>query len=216
MRVIDIETWPRKEHFKLYKGLEFPHVNITVQVDITDLWTRRAFLDTSPTIALVYIITKAANRLPEMRQRIRGEDVIEHKVVHPTITILGDDDLFGMVSLEFDPDFKTFAAGAESAIEKSKGSAKLDEFPHDADFTRDDVLSISLLPWLAFTGFAITRKPAEDTIPLLLIGKVGQVGDRSHLPFYLSFHHALADGVHAARYVKFIEEEARELAASCN
>ena len=84
MRVIDLETLPCKEHFKLYKGLEFPHVNITVQVDITDLWTRRrVFLNASPTIALVYIITKAANRLPEMRQRIRGEDVIEYEVGPP-------------------------------------------------------------------------------------------------------------------------------------
>ena len=114
MRVIDLETWPRKEHFKLYKGLEFPHVNITVQVDITDLWTRHAFFNASPTIALVYIITKAANRLPEM-PTVRGEDVIEYEVVHPIITILGDDDLFGMVSLDFDPYFKTFAAGAKSA-----------------------------------------------------------------------------------------------------
>ena len=34
------------------------------------------------------------------------------------------------------------------------------------------------------------------------------------LPFYVNFHHALADGLHVARFVKYIEEEARALAES--
>jgi len=50
-----------------------------------------------------------------------------------------------------------------------------------------------------------------DCIPLLAIGKVQPDHDRFYLPFYMNFHHALADGLHAARYVKYIEEEAHDL-----
>jgi chloramphenicol O-acetyltransferase len=35
--------------------------------------------------------------------------------------------------------------------------------------------------------------------------------ERYLLPFYVNFHHALADGLHVARLVKYIEEETREL-----
>lgn len=214
MRVIDTLHWPRSTHFQLYSGFEFPHVNICVQVDITDLWNKRADVGASPTVALVHTITKAAHRVPELRQRIRGEEVVEHEVVHPLITILGDNDLFGVVTLTYHPSLATFAAQAAETIAKAKHNASLREFPHhqDGKFPRDDLLSITILPWLAFTGFSITRRPQNDCIPLLAFGRVQACADRYNMPFYVNFHHALADGLHAARFVKYVEEEAGALA----
>ena len=151
-----------------------------------------------------------------MRQRIRGEQLVEHEVIHPLITVLGDDDLFGVVTLTYEACFATFASKAAESLAKAKEGTSLNEFPHDQEgkFVRDDLLSITILPWLAFTGFAITRKPQVDCIPLLAFGKVQAVGDRYLLPFFVNFHHALADGLHVARFVKYIEEEAQELAGN--
>jgi chloramphenicol O-acetyltransferase type A len=53
-----------------------------------------------------------------------------------------------------------------------------------------------------------------DSIPLMALGKVQLEGDRNLLPFFVNFHHALADGVHIARFVEYLEGEARELANS--
>jgi len=212
MHVINQESWHRRNHYSLYKEFEFPHVNICVNVDITNLWTKRALTGASPTIALTYVITKAANRVPELRQRIRGEKVVEHVVIHPLITVLGDDDLFGVVTLTYDEDFKTFASLASEILASTKEGTSLDEFPHDqtGKFVRDDLLSITILPWLAFTAFSITRKPQVDCIPLLAFGKVQKVEDRYLLPFFINFHHALADGLHVARFIKYIEQEAQD------
>ena len=214
--MIEQQAWSRREHFRLYNGLDFPHVNVSVQLDITELWARRARAAASPTIALVYAITKAANRVPELRQRIRGEQVVEHEVVHPVVTVLGDDDLFGLVSLTYDASFETFASNATERLVRAKERTSLSDFPHnqDGESSRDDLLTISILPWLAFTGYAITRRPKEDCIPLLAIGKVEPAGDRFQLPFFVNFHHALADGLHIGRFVEYIEEEARELAGT--
>jgi chloramphenicol O-acetyltransferase type A len=216
MRVIDLESWPRREHFRLYSGMEFPHVGICVQVDITQLWANRARVDASPTIVLAYVVTKAANRVPQFRQRIRGERVVEHDVVHPLITVLGGDDLFGVLTLAYDPRFATFAADAEEHIAEAKDHASVAEFPHDqeGEFKRDDLLSITVVPWLSFTGFSLTRRPQVDTIPLLAWGKVLEEGDRNLLPLFVNVHHSLVDGLHIARFVEHIEEEARQLAAS--
>jgi chloramphenicol O-acetyltransferase type A len=213
MREIDQKHWHRKVHYDLYSGFEFPHVNICVQLDITEFWTYRARLDSSPTVSLVYVITKSANRIPEFKQRIRGKQVVEHEVVHPLITVMGEDDLFGVISLTYDPSFENFVGKASKKMTKAKEAASMDEFPHDqdGDFPRDDLLSITILPWLEFTGFSITRKPSEDTIPLLAIGKVHQDGILWKLPFFVNIHHALADGIHVARIVKNIEDESRFL-----
>ena len=213
MRLIEQEGWPRREHFRLYSGLDFPHVNICVQLDVTRLWADRAGAVVSPTIALVYAITRAANRVPELRQRIRGEQVVEHEVVHPVVTVLGDDDLFGLATLTYDACFATFASTATEELDRVRGEASLRDFPHSpsGEGSRDDLLTISILPWLAFTGYAVTRRPKADCIPLLAVGKVEEVGDRFRVPFFVNFHHALVDGVHVARFVKYIEEEALEL-----
>ena len=213
MRVIEQEDWARREHFKLYKGLDFPHVNICVQLDVTELWTHRARAGASPTVSLIYTITKAANRVPELRQRIRGEQIVEHEVVHPSVTVLGANDLFGLATLRYAAHFPTFASEAVDDMAKAKEVTSLNDFPRNPEgpLVRDDLLSITILPWMAFTSFAITRPPPE-CIPVLAFGKVQAAGDRHLLPFFVNFHHALADGLHVARFVQYIEEEARALA----
>jgi chloramphenicol O-acetyltransferase type A len=216
MRVIDLESWPRREHFRLFSGMEFPHIGLCVPVDITDLWANRARADASPTIARVSVITKAANRVPELRQRIRGEQVVEHNIVHPSIAVLGGDEVFGVCSLVYDACFATFAANAQECLAKAKERPSLTEFPHDqeGELERDDLLSMTVIPWLSFTAFSLTRRPQVDCIPLLAWGKVLEERERNLLPFFVNFHHALVDGLHIARFVEYIEEEARELAGS--
>ena len=215
MRVIEQESWPRSEHFRLYSGLDFPHVNICVQLDITELWADRSRAGASPTVALVYTIAKAGNRVPELRQRIRDGRIVEHEVIHPSITVLGDNDLFGLVTLTYDACYATFAPRAAEDLARAKQAASLNDFPgeQEGELARDDLLSITILPWLAFTSFAMTRRPAE-CIPVLAFGKVQAAGERYLMPLSVNFHHALADGLHIARFVKYVEEEARGLAGS--
>ena len=214
MRVIEQDSWPRREHFRLYSGLKFPHVNICVQLDVTELWTARAGIGASPTVALVYAVTRAVNRVPELRQRLRDGQVVEYDVVHPQVTVLGNDDLFGLVTLAYDPSFAAFAPRAAECLTRAGENVSLREFPYEQEgrSVRDDLISITILPWLAFTSFAITRDRTES-IPVLALGKVQASGDRYRLPFQINFHHALADGLHVARLVEHVEDEARELAA---
>ncbi len=216
MQVIEMEGWLREEHYRLFNEMEFPHVNLCVQVDITPLWMKRVQAGTSLTITLAYVITKAANRVPELRQRIRSEQIIEHDVVHPLITVLGEDNIFGVTPLVYHPHFITFARNAEKEIAKAMEKPSMTAFPHAQkfDILRDDLLSMTVLPWLAFTAFSITRRPKFDTIPILGWGKLVDVGGQHLLPFFINFHHALVDGFHIALFVKYIEEEARGLAGS--
>ncbi len=217
MRIIEIDGWHRKEHYELFNRFEFPHLNICAPIDITELWENRARSKVAPTITLVYIVTRAANRVPEMRQRIRGDRVVEHEVIHPLVTIMGKDDLFGVVTLDYDPDFETFSTLAAEKFEQAGGNTTIDEFPHQEqgqEDAKDDLVSFTILPWLAFSSFSFTRQPREDCIPLFAIGKVHKSEGRYLMPFFISFHHALIDGLHVARLVKTIEEEAQELAKS--
>ena len=35
MRKIDLHTWPRREHFDLFKAFNHPHFNMCANVDLT-------------------------------------------------------------------------------------------------------------------------------------------------------------------------------------
>jgi hypothetical protein len=38
MRTINLETWPRREHFNMFSKLDIPHFNICANVDLTSLY----------------------------------------------------------------------------------------------------------------------------------------------------------------------------------
>ena len=71
MRVIDLEKWPRREHFTFFREFAYPYWGITTDVDIAPL--RRALKErnVSLTVGLVYVVLRSANAVPEFRQRIR-------------------------------------------------------------------------------------------------------------------------------------------------
>jgi chloramphenicol O-acetyltransferase type A len=57
------------------------------EVDLTVFRAAVTQEGASFTTAIVYVIARAANDIPEFRQRIRGDTVVEHDVVHPSTTI---------------------------------------------------------------------------------------------------------------------------------
>jgi chloramphenicol O-acetyltransferase type A len=89
MRPIDMERWPRGEHFEFYGAFDHPHFGMCADLDLTRFQAVRKSHGYSMTVAIVYVLSRASNAIPEFRYRIRGRQVVEHEVVHPSITILG-------------------------------------------------------------------------------------------------------------------------------
>lgn len=196
MREIDVETWARREHFETFRAFHFPHFTMCADVDVTALLAAVRQRSASVTSAIVYVLARAANDIPEFRQRIRGDTVVEHVRVHPSITILVDDDLFSFCSLDYDDDFTAFAAHVQERV------AHVMKYPTLAGLPgRDDLLYMTAIPWVSFTSFShpIPSLPA-DSIPRFAWGKFHQNGNQEQMPLSVQGHHALVDGLHIARY----------------
>jgi chloramphenicol O-acetyltransferase type A len=196
MREIDVESWARREHFETFRSFHYPHFTMCAEVDVTGLLAAVEQSGVSVTAAIVYVLTRSANDTPEFRQRIRGDTVVEHTRVHPSTTILIDDDLFSFCTLDYDGDFAAFAAHVQERIAHVKESPTLAEVPG-----RDDLLYMTAIPWVSFTSFShpIPSLPA-DSVPRLAWGKFHQNGDQVQMPLSVQGHHALIDGLHIARY----------------
>ncbi|MGI9547038.1 MAG: CatA-like O-acetyltransferase, partial [Flavobacteriaceae bacterium] len=197
MKKVQFTNPHRKKHFDFFREMNHPHFNITAQVDIT-LFERYIKDHKLPfSISLVYFLTRTANEIPEFRWRIRGDDVVEHKAVHPSYTVSTESvDVFSFCTVPYSSDYDKFVQKAKAIQEKMW---------QDPDFEdeegRDDYLFLSGLPWIRFTSMqhAMQEHPG-DCVPRISWGKFYSSENKTLLPVSVQVHHALVDGRHVGAY----------------
>jgi chloramphenicol O-acetyltransferase type A len=202
MRYIDMQTWSRHNHFRLFSTFNHPHFSMCVNVDVTTFYPFVKRNGYSLTISMVYVISRASHAIPEFRYRIRGDQVVEHEIVNPGFSILIDKDLFSFCAVEYVENFSEFARRAEKNIADVKAHPDLENNP-----AKDDVLYMSPIPWVSFTSFShpMQLHPA-DSIPRFAWGKYFQENDTLKMPLSVQGHHAVMDGIHMGRFYETVQD----------
>jgi chloramphenicol O-acetyltransferase type A len=210
MRWIDMETWSRREHFRLYRAFDHPHFSVCANVDVTEFCPAVKQHGDSTTVAIAYVLARAANAIPEFRYRIHADGVVEHEVVHPSITILTADDLFSYCTLDYTEDFPRFAALAAERIAQVQAHPTLEDEPG-----QDDLLFMTAIPWIAFTSLTHPiHLERGDSVPRIAWGKFFKEGDALKMPLQVQVHHALMDGIHVGRYYARVQDYLNEPAST--
>jgi chloramphenicol O-acetyltransferase type A len=195
MRTVNMQTWSRRDHFELFNTFGYPHFGMCANVDLTKFYPAVKQHGHSLTIAMVYVITRVSNAIPEFRYRIRDEIVIEHEIVNSGFTFLTEEDTFRFCLAEYYEDFSAFAANASKCIAFAKENPLAKQAP------QDNVLYMTAIPWVSFTGFLhpMRLKP-EDSIPRFVWGKIFEEGNLLKMPLGVQGHHALIDGIHIGKF----------------
>jgi len=201
MRLINLETWPRREHYEVFSTWEYPHFSMCANVDLGVFYPYLKQHGISFNVAIVYIISRAANAIPEFRRRIREGKAVEHETIHPSTTILTKDDLFSFCTIEYSEDFSLFAGRAADQI------ACIQEQPTLKDPDRDDLIYMTAIPWVSFTSFMHPLKlnPA-DSVPRFAWGKFFMQSESLKMPLSVQGHHALMDGIHMGRFYAIVQD----------
>ena len=196
MKTINLDGWPRRDHYLFFKEFEYPYFSLCADIDITNFLPLIKAKEISFTAAIMYLVGRVANGIPEFRQRIRDEGPIEHEVVHPSATILSKDDLFTFCTAIYQENFLAFAAEAQQEILRIKAEPSLEEKIKD-----DSMLFMTSIPWVSFTGFMhpVKLSPA-DSVPRFAWGKFREEGQKIVMPLSVQGHHALMDGLHAGLF----------------
>jgi chloramphenicol O-acetyltransferase type A len=170
-------------------------------VDLTAFYPALKQRGISLTVGIIYVISRTANAIPEFRHRIRAGEVVEHEIVHPSVTILVDNDLFSFCDIDYVEEFSEFAAGAARMIAYVKEHPTL-----KSNAGQDDRLYMTALPWVPFTSFThpMQLHPA-DSIPRFAWGKIFEEGESLKMPLSVQGHHALMDGIHMGRYYEIVQ-----------
>lgn len=202
MRTIDLQSWPRRQHFEFFSAFDHPHFGMTANVDLSRFYPVIKQRGYSISVAIVYLISRVANAIPEFRYRIRGGQVVEHEVVHPSTTILVSDDLFSFCTFDYVENFAEFSVRAEKKITQVRAHLELEN-----DVVQDQLLFMTAIPWVSFTSFVHPMHlKAGDSIPRFAWGKFFQDGDRLKMPLGVQAHHALMDGFHVGKFYSAVQE----------
>lgn len=202
MRYLDMQTWSRRNHFRLFSSFNHPHFSMCVNVDVTAFYPFVKRNGYSLTVSMVYLISRVSNAIPEFRYRIRGEQVVEHEIVNPGFSILIDEDLFTFCAVEHTEDFSEFARRAATSIANVKANPDLANNPE-----QDDVLYMSPIPWVSFTGFSHPMQlHPGDSIPRFAWGKFFNENGVLKMPLSVQGHHAVMDGIHMGRFYEKMQD----------
>ena len=201
MRRVNLETWPRRKHFRVFNSMDCPHFGLCANVDLTAFYPFVKKRGISFTIATVYVLARAANAITEFRYRIRSGEVVEHEIVHPATTILTDEDLFSFCTIEYSENFSLFAVSAEQQIAYVKEHPTLEDEPG-----QDNLLFMTSIPWVSFTSFLhpLDLSPV-DSVPRFAWGKFFEDGELLKMPLGVQAHHALMDGIHIGRFYEKVQ-----------
>ena len=193
-RLIPPAEDPRRAHLTYFLSLPDPFVTVTVPVDVTALvsWCRQNRL--SFYSAVIHASALAAESVPEMRRRVCPEGVAEYDECPTSHTELAQDGTYGYCTLRHHMPLSEYFEMAGQAREKCRLCPSIQE---DEDV--DSMLFVTCLPWLHYT--ALKLPAAGDSNPRLSWGRYEEdFRGRLMLPYTLSVHHGLCDGIHIAAF----------------
>ena len=202
MRVLDMTRDPRRDQFTYFSAMANPYVGLTAFVDVTAAraWAKRTA--SSFFLCCLYAVSRAANRVPELRRRIREGQVVEYDWCPSSHTVALENGAYCYCTLRAEGPLETFLQTAAAAQEAAKRHPSLED-GEDAE----SLLFLSCIPWVSYAALVQPTPVPADSNPRITWGKYELREGRMQMPVTLLAHHALVDGVHIARFYQALEEE---------
>lgn len=206
-RLIDWEEYPRKSHFAYFGSLAYPYVGVTANVDVTKPIAYAKAHGGSTFLANLWVAAKAANAVPELRQRVVEGQIVEFDYCNLGFTVALPDKTFCNCYTESRMGIDEFLTDAEAR----KGAAMKTPGFVNPDEDETGLIFASSLPWLCFTQVIQPAPIPADYNPRIVFGKYFAQDGRTMMPLHIQCNHALVDGWHLAEFYRLFQEIADSL-----
>lgn len=202
-RLLDIDQWPRKDHFHFFRKFEEPFFGATSTIDCTKAYDAAKAAGVPFFVYYLHKVLTAINAIESFRYRISGEVIEIYERIDASPTISREDGSFAFSLMKFHPDLNPFAELASAEIERVRVTPGL--------FTRDfdqNIIHFSALPWIDFTSLSHARGFSfPDSCPKISVGKMTDADGRKTFPVSVHVHHGLMDGIHVGRFFDLLQDE---------
>lgn len=203
---IDLEHYPRRQHLAYFSSLQYPYVGVTNNVDVSDLIQFCKSKKYSFYLVFMHAVALAADGVPELRQRIKNQSVIEYSECPTSHIELLEDDTYCYCTLHHHMKLDEYIFYAENARKQCRLTKSMDEAGDS-----ESMYFISTLPWIHYTALIQPVAGGEESNPRITWGKFQKdYCGRSQLPVTILAHHGLVDGIHIARFYSNLEKQLLE------
>ena len=203
MKRIDMETYPRREHFNHFYGMAYPYAGVTVEVDVTALLTLCREKGYSFYLMVLHAVALAADGVDEFRRRIDRGGIVEYEQCPTSHVELKPDGTYAYCTLHHHMPLTEYLQEAEAARAAARTNGSIEE---EAEV--QSMYFISTLPWLHYTQLIQPVACGEESNPRFTWGKYQQDADgRMMMPLSVLVHHALADGLHIAKFYERFDKQ---------
>lgn len=200
-------TYPRRDHFNHFVGMAYPYVGVTVDVDVTDLLGCCREKGYSFYLMVLHAVALAADEVPEFRRRIDQGGIVEYEKCPTSHVELKPDGTYAYCTLHHHMPLAEYLARAEAARNAARESGSIEE---EAEV--QSMYFISTLPWLHYTQLIQPVACGDESNPRFTWGKYQQNSDgRMMMPLSVLVHHALADGVHIAKFYEAFDKQVKNI-----
>jgi chloramphenicol O-acetyltransferase type A len=202
--LLDLENWPRKEHFLFFKQFEEPFFGLTVEVDCTKAYTTAKQLGNSFFVYYLHKTLVAVNTIESFRYRINDDAIYIYDTIDVSATIMRKDNTFGFSLIEYSPDFDVFTANTFQEIERIQNTPGL----FTREFPNDNLIHFSAVPWINFSSLSHARSYTfPDSCPKISFGKMMIANDgKRTMSMSIHAHHGLMDGFHVSQFIDCFQE----------
>ncbi len=199
---INLATWKRLPQYEFFKTFDQPFFNITANINVTELYAYTKTNQLPYFYTMLHTLLKVIQTIPEFRYRIYHGDVYEYTSIDSGVTILLEDETFMYGTVAYKENLRDFIVKSQADVERQKKERGF--VPHG----EPNVIYVSALPWVSFTGFQHARKTGmEDSIPRFVFGKYFKEGNELKMPLSVEVHHALVDGFHVGQLFERLQKE---------
>lgn len=207
MKYIDLETYPRRSHYEFFKAMAYPYMGMTANVDVTKLVSFAKARGGATFLACLWAAANAANSVPELRQRIAGDKIVEFDHCDTAHTVAMPDETFCNCRTDCRKSLEEFLVYGKQRQEEAM-------MHHGFNMTQEDetdLIFASCVPWVAFTQVIQPTPFPADCNPRIVFGKYIKEGDRILMPLHIQCNHALVDGRHVGKFFAAFEKLANSV-----
>lgn len=211
-REIDMDNYPRKEHFNHFLSMENPFISLTFRCNITDWVIAQKESGYPFFLSFQYAVVKAANKIPELRQRILNGKVVEYDFSNPSYTLMLPDHTFRFCPVDATISFDEYI---NEAIKMQDKVSK--EILSESDTL--GLLFISCSPWFDYESLNLAYPNRLASNPNITWGKCCEEtklvleNDRViekmeyTMPITIMVNHALVDAIHIKDFISNLNDE---------
>lgn len=214
-RVINMQQSPRREIYgEMVNNCANPVYSTTASTDISKLLAAAKKRKISPSQAILFMLAKTANGIPEFKQRTVDNEDRQYDDVALSVAVTRGSErnafqsspVFNVCKIEYKDDPVKFLTEAEEKISETKRRNSL--FPPVNYEEKDcpDYVHVSFLPWVHFTSHNTILLQKNTTEPFITIGKFEKNGDKVDLPIALKVNNIFVDGFHVGRFFNEFQE----------